>query len=186
MANLSIASGVGIGIQAICLAAATLESHRAAMGRRLLLFFLIVTIKNDGSCTTCHRRSRHHLHLVFILRRIHHNPCCPVRRIMVIVRTLVLHVLGPLVPLSIVTGVSLTDIVPFVGSGIIFNSFVVAFFTTASASLCTSSMLVKFDRTSIVSSNFTRSLSEHPRKNALHPMPHGKGLGLEFMVRGRW
>ncbi|KAE8821474.1 Speckle-type POZ protein [Hordeum vulgare] len=77
----------------------------------------------------------------------------------------------------------LTNLVLFAWSGfIVFNSFVVAFFTTASVSLCTSSMLVKFEHTFIVSSNLTRSPSEHLRKNALHPMPEGKGLGLEFMM----
>ncbi|KAE8793182.1 hypothetical protein D1007_32180 [Hordeum vulgare] len=66
-----------------------------------------------------------------------------------------------------------TFIAPFVGSGIsVFNSFVVIFFTIASASLCTSSMLVKFEESS----------SEHPGKNALHPMPQRKGFGLEFMM----
>lgn len=52
---------MGIGVLAICLAVATLESRRAAVGCRFLLFFfidifflivffLIVTVKNDGSC----------------------------------------------------------------------------------------------------------------------------------------
>ncbi|KAE8795448.1 Speckle-type POZ protein [Hordeum vulgare] len=49
----------------------------------------------------------------------------------------------------------LTDIAPFGELGInIVHSFVVAFFSTTSASLCTSSMLLKFNDTSIVSLNF--------------------------------
>ena len=84
-----------------------------------------------------------------------------------------------------------TDIAPFTGSRInIFNSSVIAFFTTTSASLCMSSMLLKFEHTSMVCSNFLRSPSEHPRKKALHPMPQGKALGLEleleFMSREKW
>ena len=50
-----------------------------------------------------------------------------------------------------------------------------------------SSVLLKFEHTSMVFSNLVWSPSEHPRKKALHPMPQGKGLGLEleFVVMDR-
>ncbi|KAE8791624.1 Speckle-type POZ protein [Hordeum vulgare] len=74
----------------------------------------------------------------------------------------------------------------------VFNSPCFVFFTTKCDSSCKSSMLLKFEQTSMVFSNLVWSLSEHPRKKAPHPMPQGKGLGmglelallLEFMAMG--
>ncbi|KAE8785061.1 U-box domain-containing protein 4 [Hordeum vulgare] len=72
-----------------------------------------------------------------------------------------------------------TYIGPFIGSGIsVFNSSNMAFFAIAFDSLCSSFMPVKFEQTSMVFSNLVRSLSEHPRKNALYLMPQGKGSGM--------
>ncbi|KAE8796863.1 cohesin subunit sa-1 [Hordeum vulgare] len=80
-----------------------------------------------------------------------------------------------------------TNIAPFAGSEIsVFDSSGMTFFTITSDSF----VLLKFEHTSMMLSNLVRPPNKHPRRNALHPMPRGKRLGLgfnlllEFMTMG--